>query len=789
MKYFTNYYEKISIRKELMALIKCSKAKPFTIMGKNCKLFTYTLDIKKFENEDDIYSKNPELLPILPRACSLLVFPDETVEPLMGPCKFAGKSAIDEDPDDETDETIKENSIFDFSEVQSWANDGNLEIVETTKENGKFWIFRYTKDGIILCGSKNYHTAFLPSEIDNVIDENKDNDIMLAGLLDTKANLENLTNPTIREIFNKGYSLVGELCDGQHFFPGQGEIKYFGFFMNGESMETTSALTILQGLTIKTVDFKIVFSKDSDPSTLNDVFKLSRCMNSEGAVLRCRNILTGKTKFVKSKAVKYIVLRMIRQVILRGYKDIERIKKRFIDTSTYHGLNTRASIRIVKQLMNFGLWMISREYPCSILGHRPIQSVRGKLPNGFCTYWTEYIEAGNDDINISLDDFGAFNESEFLANSDIYEKRMNNDPVYVYLFQGVQGSGKSTTAVMLCDCLNAIGIKAKHREQDIFWGDTASCQGAIHHDISRVDGPKVLIISRCNANHTHYDRYLQMLYKLPCVVSFIAPEMVDPLYLMVSLSGIIKRSMIGDNLMVGRFEYPISEVIEFTRRNFKDFVVHSSAWTISTHRSAEALADEATKLKTDEEIEAFVRLHYSELCELRLPVEVIVDQMLEIVKKTMDGDVYHVVYNSNPIYVGIAVNSSDKLILQDFISQNHPMSASDSFTSFIHHCTLEYGGGKTKVSSDQLKPGQIVTGVIDALVIRKSDGASAFRFASLMTDDRVVKVQNRRAHITGIIPSSCKPMCSNDFIGSTDESIVTIIPFHHTMSLNCFYFS
>ena len=177
-------------------------------------------------------------------------------------------------------------------------------------------------------------------------------------------------------------------------------------------------------------------------------------------------------------------------------------------------------------------------------------------------------------VSIHIDDFGTFDAFEFLANVDIYEKRPHNDPAYVFFLQGLQGSGKSTTAAKLCECLIAMGISAVYREQDAFWGDTASCQGAIHHDISRAAGPKVVIISRCNANPTQYDRYLQMLYKLSCVVSFIAPEKVDSLYLMISLSGIINRSTVGDSLMVGRFEYPISQVIEFTRKNFGDFATH-----------------------------------------------------------------------------------------------------------------------------------------------------------------------------------------------------------------------
>ena len=806
MEFFTRYHNNISIGKDLLALIKCSKPKNFTIRGISYKLFTYTLNIKKHENEDDVYAKNPDLIGILPRACSLLVLSDSSepvLAPLMGPYKFAGKSGIDEDPDNEADETVKDSGIFDFAKVLSWAENKSLEIVETVKENGKFWIYRYTKDGIILCGSKNNHIAFLPEEIDRVIEENKSNDIMFAGLNDIKANLDKLTSPAIREFFNQGYSLVGELCDGQHFFPhipGQGAIKYFGFFKNGAAMETMGALALLQSLAIETVDFKVVFSPESDPSTLNDIFKLSRCMNSEGAVLRCRNVETGETILVKSKSAKYIVWRMFRQVLLRGYKEIEYIKKRFVDTASYHGLNTAACARIVRQLMDFGLWMISKEYPCSIVGHMPVQSVRGKLPNGFCTYWAEYLEAShahahahaNTDIDVTIEDFGPFDASEFLSNPDtnIYEKRTPNDPTYVFFVQGLQGSGKSTTAAKLCERLNALGITAVYREQDTYWGDTASCQGAIYHDISRADGPKVVIISRCNANPTQYERYLQMLYKLPCVVSFIAPEKIDSLYLMISLSGIINRSTLGDSLMVGRFEYPISQVIEFTRKNFVDFQTHPLAWTISSYRSDDvgALGIEASESKTDSDIQTWVQTHYQELHGLRLPINTIVDQMLDIVEKTMGGNSSRVVYNQTPIYVGVAVSPGDKQILQNWVDQNHPTTG--SFTSYIHHCTLEFGGGKKKVSADQVKPTQTVTGIVDALVIRKSDNASAFRLSSLMVEDRVVKLDNQRVpHITAKIPSSSKPMCSNEFVGSTDKSVVTIIPFSHTLMLNCFYSS
>ena len=41
----------------------------------------------------------------------------------------------------------------------------------------------------------------------------------------------------ILQIFNQGWSLAGEFCDGQHFTDGDNTISWFGFFKNGISMD------------------------------------------------------------------------------------------------------------------------------------------------------------------------------------------------------------------------------------------------------------------------------------------------------------------------------------------------------------------------------------------------------------------------------------------------------------------------------------------------------------------------------------------------------------------------
>ena len=750
-------------------------------------LYTYTLKLPRNTFEDDIYAKYPELLTILPRACSILTTADnEIISSLEGPMKFSGRTDIDEDPDDCQDES-NVNTIYDHSKIVKYATDKELEIVETEKANGKFAICKMIKHNskeLILCGSKNFHIVFDIDSIDEIIKENmkQNNEIILNILIDIKKNIEKINSDEVFNVFNQGYSLVGELCDGQHFTEGDNTISWFGFFQDGKAMETIEALNFLKKNQLKTVDYELVFTPKSSIEELENVFLNARCKNTEGSVLRCRNVKTNDTIFVKTKSVIYIVKRFMRQILIRGYKEIESIYKRFIQAQKYHGLNTTASIRITNQLIKFAFWMMSKYYPGSILGHLPIESVKGHLKSGFNTYWKEFItETKKPEIIVSLTDFGIFDESIYLKNVELYHKRSYADPAIVVFIQGIQGSGKSTIANWICQ--NFTEYQTQYIEQDMFWGDTLACQGSLYHMIQNVSGPKVIIVSRCNVNEIQYKRYLEIVSKLPCIVSFISPQDIDMLYLMISLSGIINRSKSGDNLMVGRFEMPIEKIVEFTVQNFKCFEPASKINTFQTHYTDTELSviNESGKSMDNQQIINFVSKNYQKLNELRLPLEVIGKQIINIIKKTIDGDNPEIVMPKNPMYIGMAVSDNDKEKLSDFVNQFIP---DEGYTQYLHHCT-QFFTGKSKMSDDMMskfvKPGQVVFAEIDALIIRKSDNASAFRIKELSIGPLI-----HQAHITAKIPSNEKPMCSNGFIGLTDSS-VKIIDFSYKLKLTGFW--
>lgn len=764
--------------------------KDWTIGNSKYKLYTYTLNLPKGKFEDDIYSSNPDLLKYLPRACSLLISDGQIIDSIEGPEKFSGKTDIDEDPEDNQDEVVaKSTGIYDHGKVVSWANTGNLEIVETEKANGKFAICKIIFDAgqkILIAGSKNNHLVLSWEQIDQTIQSENSNDIIIGILTDIKTHWDKLNSDEMLELFASGYSLAGELCDGQHFTPGDNTISWFGFFKSGQALDTIKSLGMLNLIGLKTVEFTKVFDSSNDVSQIDSIFLASRCKNTEGSVLRCTNTKSGETVLVKTKSVGYIVKRFARQVILRGYKDIEKIRTRFIQAQKYHGLNTQASIRVTNQLIQFAFWMMDKKYPCTVLGVIPVKSVKGQLPNGFNTYWTEWMgSTGNSDILIGLEDFGEFSELDYLAATQLYKPRPWAKPAIVIFFQGLQGSGKSTVGAEICSQLIQSGKSAQYIEQDEYWGDTLACQGALHHTISSASGPEIILVTRCNANLSQYKRYIDIAQKLPCIISFVAPENFGPLYLMISLAGIIARSNSGDKLMVGRFEYPFSEVVSFTAKNFKEFEIVSNAKRISMINPDKKLEEQSVQAqKSPQSIEQFVKTHWEKLNQLRLPVGQIALQVKTHITNLFNGQVTNILLNPNPIYIGLAVDPVDKIGLDEFVNLNWAGSVG---TIYNHHCTIEYFGGKTKVvpGPDTLLPGQVVSAKISGLVIRKSDNACVFKIDKLTWENKELKLKHQ-AHITGKIPLGEKPACSNSFVGLTNDQ-VKIISFNKTLSLTCFW--
>jgi hypothetical protein len=743
-------------------------------------MHTYSVKIPKGKFEDSVYDENPELLAILPRACSIVMCEDTFVAIMEGPTKFSGRRGIDEDPEEGQDDTVTTTTIYDHSKIQAWADAEKLEIVDTQKANGKFAILKIViHEGmpLILCGSKNYHKVLSFEQLCSIIEDKSENELFTSILVDIRINWSLYTSPQIMEQFGAGYSLVGELCDGQHFVSGDNTVSWFGFFTNGTAMETMRALHMLSSCYIKTVPYYIVFAKGTPSCELDAAFISARCTQTEGSVLRCRNTETEETVLVKSKSTYYIVLRFWRQILLKGYKEMEQLRTRFIDAQEYHGLNTAASIRITKQLFEFGFFMMRAMYPVGVLGHTKISSVRGELPNGFNTYWLRYLATGAPDIVISPEDFGSFDPIAYVENTPLYKIRSFAKPATIVFVQGIQGTGKSELANYIQD---HIWESFGQIEQDLYWGCTLSAQGALYHMVRDANGPEIIVVSRCNVNPTHYKRYIDICLRLPCVITFATPCDLSPLYFAVAFSGIINRSTEGDRLMVGRVSLPLPEVFEFTRKNFIDFAPQSTTNTfkmfnydVEAAEAISAFGPRFDNVSVDKMCEFFTK-HWRRFHSLRMPINEVGDQIIEIIRLTQRRENLQIVLNPMPVYIGLAVPHSSQEHLSSIMELLHPTT--ESFTTYNHHCTQLFLGGKTKVPADTatsciVKPGHLVTATIDALVVRVSDGACAFRISKLAYRDNIITMKNT-PHITAKIPSHEKPAISNSFVGLTDDTVI-----------------
>jgi hypothetical protein len=241
--------------------------------------------------------------------------------------------------------------------------------------------------------------------------------------------------------------------------------------------------------------------------------------------------------------------------------------------------------------------------------------------------------------------------------------------------------------------------------------------------------------------------------------------------------------------MVGRFEYPFSEVVGFTVKNFNEFELVKNSKQIDLFVDNSELATQAAQVvkspQSIQSIEKFVKANSEKLNGLRLPVKQICFQILTHINNLSNGtgSETHIVINPNPIYIGLAVDPTDKLELDTIVNTHFPTLG----TIYNHHCTLEYFGGKIKVvpGHNIMLPGQIVTAEIDGLVIRKSDNACAFKIKKLTWDGKEIKLK-QQPHITGKIPLGEKPACSNSFVGLTNEQ-VKFINWDKILNLTCFW--
>lgn len=736
---------------------------------------TFTPKTKKFQLDDIIYANHPELVDILPRCCSLIIYKKEPIGYMMGMKKFTGFTPQDDDDISDLSTALDTNTLFDIKKVIQWHQQKKLRVFRADKENGKFVAMKlFDIDGrkLMIYGSKNYHVPVWVDEIDKVvISEEEQQTIIGKILMDIKKNISNLVK--LDSLFKDGYTLCGELCDGQHFVTGDNTICWFGLFKEGVplALSTFNEIATTIGLKITKQEELILDSL----TNLDNIFKMSRTYKNEGSVIYFYKNLGGldeESYLVKTKSVRYIVMRMFRQILMKGYEQMKLITARFIKTKDYHNLNHSAAIRITNQLYKFGIWMMKNKINPDYLGM--FKSSSSKMI-GFISYWNEYLkETSDEDIEITLEDFGKFNDNEYLegVNNPYPQLRVVDRPRTIFL-QGIQGSGKSTLVNYLVGSKKAKFVKV---EQDEFDGNTKATQGYLYHCLNGLYGKiDFVVVSRCNLNRSHFKVYQQIAFRSSSITMFISPKITDERYLVLSYLGILERSKSETMLKIGNSLLEASKIYQILVKSLKELDVPGNSNLISTLDETRSFPG-VIPLKNFDEFHRYVVDNKKILQTYRIDMKVIIDEIFSILtepKLTFP-------FVSDITYSGFFLPEKDYLeIRNDFEKIVKNKINLLTGVTYLDHVTEYFR--KNSVKDFKIQPfTSIIKICITHLIIRKTDKACAFKVKLFDSLDNEIHVATNQPHLTAFMPLGTGPVESNKFIMLDDET-VEIIPFEKTL--------
>ena len=337
----------------------------------------------------------------------------------------------------------------------------------------------------------------------------------------------------------------------------------------------------------------------------------------------------------------------------------------------------------------------------------------------------------------------------------------------VIFIQGIQGSGKSTIADNL---ENAYKV-----EQDFCYGCTKTCQFQLFYHLKK---GRNVVVSRCNAEPKQYNQFVKIAQSLGAKIYFITPEQAESeLYLSISLSGVINRSNEGDKVMVGRYEYPFSEAVDFTTKNWRNFKPVSNSIKVRLFEFDYQLQELAKIALKSGRIENFVMENQESLMRLRRCLPDIVADHQEIIDQDFSGhqmskSLKQILYVSlevidNRELVEIAKNATDWKNVDEIVCS---------------HVTQVFNPGNFR-NFVPLSEGDICNAYVDALVRRTADGAMAFRLCKILKDDHEIFVQTKRPHITAVLSNGSKAGDSNAFVFETSN--VDVLPLELKVECVC----
>jgi len=382
------------------------------------------------QNEDKLYN-DAKLRGILPRGYAVVKVGNEIVGFISGHPKFG-----------------YEGDYPSSTNASSW--------IAVTKENGEcghIGAFIYEGIKYFIVGSKNVHLIVREAHFM----EDLTNPQYLGERYSFARKIAKLFLEKYQHTFQRVHSFIVDNCvtlccesiflDSQHLVDYRKDGDSLRFFAityqreNADSPMTWCNPIIAQHhflhLKLDIVTNITEISNQSDLEAIKEV--ISKQPNSEGAVINCLDESGNVIYVYKHKNDIYVFWRAVREQ-MRKKASLKAFLKRLLNLHV-HPENEGA---LIKRALEF-------------YGYFLAQSTSNQ--ESFFSNWVVWMER-----------FDALSLEEQLSYSiDKTDVSSKKKPI-VFLFVGIQGSGKSTCARLLENILRFLGFKVRHLEQDMYDG-------------------------------------------------------------------------------------------------------------------------------------------------------------------------------------------------------------------------------------------------------------------------------------------------------------------------------
>ena len=684
----------------------------------------------KWGSDDNTYNLYPDLFRILPRARSVCIITDKEDFSLkgwydnQGFTKFLGATSNEED--EESD--ISNNGLYTLVPA---GNNTKERYVFTVKENGKMAVIcGFDLDSVyyFFGGSKNEHiviNADCPEQI-SLYRQSFACDIFSTWMKKWNKSTDD-QKKSLQKLMLE-HTLCAEYNDGKHMVPlkdSEHHIVFFGMINRGPILEDGQlceniVLTceLFSQLGCDTVEYTIV--TENEVSIFREALRYKTGV--EGYVIHRQvyddnNNRWRTVSLEKYKTWWYVIIRMLREFI-KGRNSLtdgwQARWQNLLDkrNAEYMQLSENYKSAWYNLTSEFIKWFISK-------GHTSEKVAFNQNSIGMATVWHQFtFDTGVSDC-IDKD----AKVAKIYTSGNVPTKK-SVSKIAIFL-QGTVGLGKSTVGYRLAILLNEMHIKSLAIEQDTFipkYGIKGSGKACFTEYKKALKAYNIVILQRNNANPQQYSKYLEEAHSEGFYTVFWTPiELFDPVLGIVCMQSLMNREgHIGLKdcpldkqfqlvlTFLSQIEVPtpnnmVNSVasLHYLVKNYKEISKKNSE-AISFYQeyyNDVRLSGHKAKMRSVDEVINKLELKSGKYNELRLPVDVIVRQIIDHVVTIWDKPVPKGHTASIPVskkqnrikYIAIVMEESFKEKCLHIISDMGMESKYKTLPNkFMHHITLCY---------------------------------------------------------------------------------------------------